>query len=85
MMAKTYITNTAQCDECEGTGVYRDPSYAEGVGTVCGPCKGSGKITTLYVAFSERRTREDVTSVQSADGSDSVSYEEFLRGNLPQE
>jgi hypothetical protein len=82
----------SQCAACGGTGIYHGFAEPRGVGVVCIQCDGTGCYIIEYEPFTERKRRNDITTVQLSRGStilscgpsgNSVSYNDFLNGKLP--
>ncbi len=77
-----------ECEDCEGTGIYRGCFEPEGTGVVCRACDGSGRQTMTYTPFISRKLREDVRKVRHPSydaevGSGEISYQQFLAGERP--
>lgn len=83
----------AECESCDGTGIYRGMAEGPGVGVVCLTCNGTGCEEIEYTPFTARKKRRDVKTVHRSRGKFivtgigpagmSVSYEEFLAGKMP--
>ncbi len=82
-----------ECESCHGSGVYSGYAEPVSVGVVCTCCKGTGKATKTYKAFTGRKTRTDVKLVRrelnptdplgSKRVYSYVSYEDFVAGKMP--
>lgn len=93
MAKQTIIEVQAECEDCEGTGIYRGFAEPKGVGVICLGCNGTGMQPVEYRPFTCRKTRKDVTTVRRSAGTfiltgvghtgGSISYEEFLNGKMP--
>jgi hypothetical protein len=80
----------AQCDSCQGTGIYHGFAEQRGVGVICLNCDGTGCAIIKYVPFESRKVRKDIQTVQRSRGSfigtgvgpagKSITYNEFLNG-----
>ena len=77
----------AQCDPCDGTGIYHDGREGDGTGVVCDECEGSGRVVIKYTPFTGRKVRSNIKTVRVSRRlsreSTTVSYEDFLAGKMP--
>lgn len=83
----------AQCQSCDGTGIYQGFAEPKGTGVVCLSCKGTGCCEMYYTPFVSRKHRRDIKTVRLSRGSfigtgigpvgKEVTYEEFLEGKMP--
>ena len=90
-MAKTTVK--AECESCNGTGIYCGFAEPKGTGVVCIRCQGSGATELSYTPFTKRKKREGVHTVRLSAGvfigtgvgprGASVTYDEFLNGKMP--
>lgn len=83
----------AQCEACNGTGIYVGFAEAKGEGVICLLCHGTGRVFLEYIPFTGRKTRKGITIVRLSRGSfiatgvgptgNGVSYREWLEGKNP--
>lgn len=83
----------AECDSCDGTGVYSGFAEPKGVAVVCLGCEGTGCRILRYKPFKHRRRRKGIKTVRLSRGTfiltgvgptgNSISYEEFWKGKFP--
>lgn len=83
----------AECGACGGKGLYSGMCEAEGEAVVCLRCKGSGCEIIKYKEFTGRKGSRGIHTIRRSRGSfigtgvgpvgDSISYHEFVDGNLP--
>lgn len=80
------------CEACKGTGLYRGMREGPGEAVICVRCHGSGKQTKEL--FDGRKIRGDVKVVRlsggvcmfaGSPGKQTVTYEEFLNGQRPEQ
>lgn len=81
-----------ECRECRGTGLYHGVAEPEGVAVICVCCRGTGCAVIEYTPFVERKQRDDIQTVRLSRArfiglcssmGDSVTYDEFMSGNIP--
>jgi hypothetical protein len=83
----------AQCEACNGTGIYHGFAEPKGVGVVCLGCKGTGGVKLEYVPWTHRKLRRDIKTVRCSRGTfivtgvgpigGTVTYQQFLDGKMP--
>ena len=62
-MQKAEQTVSAECMECQGTGLKTGIGERGSLAVVCNSCRGSGEKPMTYMPFQGRQTRDDVTRV----------------------
>lgn len=74
------------CLACRGTGLYAGYAEPDGVAVICDDCKGTGAVMLDYSLFTGRKKRGDVTTVRSRfNTANTVTYQQFLAGKVPEE
>jgi hypothetical protein len=83
-------TVKAECNSCDGTGIYCGFAEPKGVGVICLTCDGTGCQTITYKPFEKLKKRRDIQKVARSRGSfiatgvgptrELITYDEFLAG-----
>ena len=77
----------AECDSCDGTGLYVGFAEAPGTAAVCANCDGTSCVTITYKEWSGRRKgRRGIHTVKRAwNRGEPVTYKEFVAGKRPKD
>lgn len=82
----------AECNSCDGTGLYQGMCEPEGVAVVCLGCKGTGCEEIAYKPFKKRKPKRGVKRVYLSPSrmilaagprGDGITYAEFSKGKMP--
>lgn len=87
------VTVDAECDSCDGTGLYCGFCEPKGTAVVCLNCNGTGCMKVTYRPFVRRKGKKGVNTVSLSRGSfiatgvgaagKSITYHEFASGKMP--
>lgn len=73
-----------ECGECKGTGIYVGGAEAKGEAVICFRCQGTGSLSATR--FTERKTfPSGIHRVRWPSGTQTISYKDFLAGQMPPE
>lgn len=61
-------TLTAECDACDGSGVYQGFCEAKGEAVECLDCDGTGAMTITYKTFEGRKRKRGINFVSKSRG-----------------
>lgn len=80
-MSNILLSVRAECDACNGTGVYKGYCERQLQGRECRDCHGKGWKVYNFWQFTGRRYKPGISSVIMRDGSE-ISYGDFQRSVL---
>lgn len=88
------VTVLAECESCNGTGLYEGMCEKKGEPVVCLNCDGTGAVNLSYKPFERRKGKRGVKWVRQSRGSlivtgvggiggTEMSYEQFQKTFVP--
>lgn len=87
------VTVKAECEACNGTGLYQGMCEPKATAVVCVRCNGTGCATFTYIPFKKRKGKKGVQLVRRSRGSlialgvgpvgPTITYDEFAAGKMP--
>lgn len=77
-MSDILLSIKAECDDCNGTGVYKGCCERQLQGRQCRGCHGRGWKVHNFWQFTGRRVRPNISSVIMLNGTEG-SYEDFQK------